>query len=293
MDGDIVVHLAVVSGDPFSDDQAIHFEDADEHDEAIAVIHSLHHKSAYRKDHVTAPVIDKLPNLTTWSPSSSTTSPYTAPSPIRSSNTPISWTDADLNYLLSCILPDAYLTKKLTFSPPLESLPARPLPINLHLILTHPLTTPIDPAQPTQNYILVSSDKACDSPSTARSTLAKRILTNTRYAIYMLNKYRVLATLYACSTTTLASLRRGMVEMVGVEEREWEGRMGQLGEVVDGKCSVEARLEMFWLGVGRGEVEGEWIRVVEMAMGKEEGERGVWGEVYGDAAVFLGRCLCE
>jgi hypothetical protein len=61
---------------------------------------------------------------------------------------------------------------------------------------------------------------------------------------------------------------------------------------VDGACGLEARLEVFLLAVGMKETE-EWVSVLEAAVEIGESERGVWMEVYADAAVFLGKCKAE
>jgi len=108
----------------------------------------------------------------------------------------------------------------------------------------------------------------------------------------MLDKYNVLTALYGSSTATLLSLQRGMIEMLGVSEFEWVGRFEQLGGHVDGACGLEARVEVFLLGVGMRETE-EWVEVLETAMEMKEGERMVWMEVYADAAGFLGRCVAD
>lgn len=80
--------------------------------------------------------------------------------------------------------------------------------------------------------------------------------------------------------------------MLGVSEREWRERYAQLDGVVDGDCSVEARCEVYWLGVGRWEVE-EWVAILEMAMGMGVGEKGGWMGVYGEAWEFLKRAVEE
>jgi hypothetical protein len=104
----------------------------------------------------------------------------------------------------------------------------------------------------------------------------------------MFDKYNVLATLYSSESNTLLSLKRGMIEMLGTGEREWYERAQQLWGEVDEACTLEARMEVFLLGVGRDEVV-EWVRTVELAMGMENRERGVWARAYGDAAAFLGK----
>lgn len=107
----------------------------------------------------------------------------------------------------------------------------------------------------------------------------------------MFDRYNVLNTLYASSTKTLEALYRGMIEMLGVSEREWRERFEQLCGVVDGECGLEARVEVYLLGVGREDVE-EWVGIVEMALGLEGSEeRGCWAEVYADAAAFLERAM--
>lgn len=140
--------------------------------------------------------------------------------------------------------------------------------------------------------LITESHPKCENPEAARISLATNILANEGFVAYMLDKYNVLTTLYASSTDTLLSLRRGMIEMLGVSEAEWVERFEQLGGKVDGGCTLEARLEVFWLGVGIREVE-EWADVVDTAVEMEEGDRRAWGEVYGDAARFLGRCVEE
>lgn len=85
---------------------------------------------------------------------------------------------------------------------------------------------------------------------------------------------------------------RGVIEMLGVSEREWRERYEQLEGEVDGSCGVEARCEIYWLGVGREDVE-EWTEVVKGAVGMQEEEREGWGEVYAEAAGFLERAVWE
>lgn len=89
--------------------------------------------------------------------------------------------------------------------------------------------------------------------------------------------------------------------MAYVSNSEWEGRLMQLhGFVGDGTrvqgvcggCGVEARLESYFLKVGRAEMGG-WARDVDVAIGLGRRERDVWAEVYGGAARFLERAFGE
>lgn len=81
-----------------------------------------------------------------------------------------------------------------------------------------------------------------------------------------------------------------MIEMLGVSDEEWEGRYEQLVGQVDGSCVLEARLEVFFLGVGRPEVEG-WVGVVEGAREMDAGMREEWRETWGDVGGFLSEGL--
>ena len=79
-----------------------------------------------------------------------------------------------------------------------------------------------------------------------------------------------------------------MIEMLGVSDVEWYGRASQLYGQVDAACTLDARFEVFLLGVGRQETE-EWVKTTEVARSMGEGDRRVWSEVYGEAAAFLWR----
>lgn len=205
-------------------------------------------------------------------------------------------------YLLSCLHPDLLLTSQLIFSPPLDDLPTTPSPIHLRLYKTLPIVAappsayskhaPIGTGRPRSKLLIAESAKRCRTADDARRSLAESLLANQQHAAYMLDKYNVLAALYTSSTPTLRSLQRGMVEMLGVAEEEWCERLEQLGGRVDGACSLEARMEVFLLGVGMAETE-EWVRSMDMVVGMEEGERSAWAEVYEDAAEFLWRVCGE
>jgi hypothetical protein len=106
----------------------------------------------------------------------------------------------------------------------------------------------------------------------------------------MLDKYKVLTTLYAQSSHTLHALHRGMIEMLGVSDEECEERYEQLVGQVDDGCVLEARFEVFLLGVSRQEVEG-WVGVVEGAQEMDWEMREEWRETLGDVSGFLGGVL--
>lgn len=115
------------------------------------------------------------------------------------------------------------------------------------------------------------------------------------------DRYKVLTTLHHLPTSTLHSVYRSLRLMASISDREWIERMRQLCGFVDGYYAgpgvdfthpVEARLEIFFLEVGRGEVGG-WVKHVNVALGLGERDRRVWGRVYAGAAVFLGRAIGE
>jgi hypothetical protein len=205
-------------------------------------------------------------------------------------------------YLLSCLLPGLLLTNDLFFSPPLEDIHAHASPIHLRLFKKVPLIlpprevfskhSPIGTGRPRSSLLLAESDPQCPTPEIARASLAFNILRNNPFPAYMLDRYNVLATLYTSSTDTLRSLYRGMIEMLGVPDAEWCERLQQMAGVVDGACVLEARMEVFLLGMGRCETE-DWVGILEFVMEMEERDRGVCGEVYRDAAGFLGRAVWD
>ncbi|KAF2033450.1 hypothetical protein EK21DRAFT_98172 [Setomelanomma holmii] len=264
MNSDSTAIVAMPSGDPFSDSYEVDNENR------------LRHKTAILKNAVEVPILSPLPHLTAWSPQSSISTHNTTPSPSQTSfDTPITWTNADLNLLL---------TSQLTFHPPLDTLSSTPSPIHLRLyktMLTPPSAyaphLPIGTGRPHNKVLIAQSSKTCPSASHARRSLASHLLSDQSHH-----------TLHASSTTTLYSLQRGMIEMLGVSDAEWCGRWAQLGGRVDGADTLEARVEVYLLGSGR-EGTGGWVQVVEGARGVDEECRREWAGVYGDAAGFLGR----
>ena len=104
--------------------------------------------------------------------------------------------------------------------------------------------------------LVAESSPKCDSASAARRSLVRNLLGTDTFAVYMLDKYNVLATLYTSPKATLVSLMRGMLETLGADDDEWRERYMQLsGGMVDECCTLEVRMEIFLLGVGRMEVE--------------------------------------
>jgi hypothetical protein len=205
-------------------------------------------------------------------------------------------------YLLSCLLPDLLLTNGLFFSPPLEDLHAHSSPVHLRLFKKTPVAVPpheafskyapIGTGRPCSSVLLAESDKRCKTADAARTSLAFNILQNNAFAAYILDRYNVLTTLYTSSSLTLLSLHRGIIEMLGVSESEWLERLEQMLGQVDGSCVLDARMEVFLLGMGRVETE-EWVGIVEVILGMGEEDKRVWAEVYGDAAAFLDRVIWD
>ncbi|KAH4063397.1 hypothetical protein HBI25_189730 [Parastagonospora nodorum] len=300
MNSDISVDSAILSDNPFSDEYVLDIDTVLE--DAPSVTTKPREIIVPARYTGPIPILEPLPHLTVWSPQSSISSSSTTSSPTEHSFAgPIHWNNADLMYLLSCLLPDLLLTSQLVFSPPLVDLPTTPSPIHLRLYKRYPALdpspeifskhAPIGTGRP-QSLLLIAEAEECQTAEYARVCLAKNILSNDGFVTYMLDKYNVLTTLHGCSTATLLSLQRGMIEMLGVSELEWIGRFEQLGGNVDGACGLEARVEVFLLGVGMRETE-EWVEVLETVMEMGERERKVWMEVYADAAGFLGRCVAE
>ncbi|KAF1918182.1 hypothetical protein BDU57DRAFT_446642 [Ampelomyces quisqualis] len=278
-------------GDPFSDAYVIELED----EYSPITEEQVLETTIFQKALITVPILDTLPRLEPWSPHSPISLSSVSTSPTQSSFSPIHWTNEDLNLAL---------TSSLNFSPPLESLDSHSSPIHLGLYHKVPPTpptpasfskhAPIGTGRPTTRSVCIAqSAKSCSTAHLARKTLARNLLESAAaHVLRMRQRYNVLATLYAQSTATLLALQRGMVEMLGVEDGEWEHRYGQLVGRVDEACVLGARIEVFLLGVGRRETE-EWVGVVAGAGGMEGVERGEWARVWGEVGVFLGQCLGE
>lgn len=141
----------------------------------------------------------------------------------------------------------------------------------------------------------------CTNAMDARRSLAYALLGDVQRTADVIDKFNVLVALHAMSTGELRSVLKGMLLMSDVTDAEWLERLmqfhgfardGTRGQLVDGMCGVQARLELYLLGMGRSELEG-WVRSVSVALGLGEQERGVWAGVYEAAAGFLGRTYGE
>jgi hypothetical protein len=258
----------------------------------------------------TAPKLDLVPQASTWN-SQLSVSPLSTPSTSARDkfSTPIQWTNDDLcktpwhlfvtwltliAYLLSYIYPDLVESAPLILTPMLSDLPHTPLPLKLRLFQAPPASpgsysrdSLIGTGHPHSRKPIAESDE-CSTPESARVSLARRILANTEHVSYMFKRYTFLHTLYACSSSTLLELQRGMIEMLGVADYEWDERADMLCGRVDASCVLEARVEAYLLEAGRQETE-RMVEVCEVLRGLEKGER----EVYGDAEGFLGRAVRE
>ncbi|KAH7411634.1 hypothetical protein DE146DRAFT_771184 [Phaeosphaeria sp. MPI-PUGE-AT-0046c] len=296
------VTCTVLLRDPFSDMQVVQ---GIEFDECGSAAEDVHEQTIAQKTTFTVPILDSLPHLRSWRFHPPSTPPSTSPSLTEEYlPTPIRWTDADLMYLLTCLFPSPLVHNQLILSPPLASLPctsSSPIHLHLHQLIppappprsAYSKHLPIGTGRPAARTLhLASSSRTCYTAHDARRSLASSLLANKEFVIYMLDRYSVLATLYAETLDTLEGLYRGMIEMLGVGEKEWGERYGQLCGEVDGTCVLEARVEVYLLGMGRGEVEW-WVENVEMALELEGDEREGWGGVYRDAAEFLGRAVGE
>ena len=103
-------------------------------------------------------------------------------------------------------------------------------------------------------------------------------------------RYAFLHTLYTCPTPTLLSLHCGIIEMIGVPDYEWYGRVAMLVGRVDDTCTVDARVEEYLLGIGRGAAEMQ-VELVEMCGAMEAGKRAEWARKYRAGLEFLGRVM--
>jgi hypothetical protein len=240
----------------------------------------------------TYPEMNDVPILN-WSPPSSRSSSLslstsdTAPtSPFVTH--PLAWENEDVMYLLSVFKPEELMHGTLIFTPPLDKLNEAIYPIHLQL-------------HNKKGNLLAESSQTCDSPSTARRSLASCLLSNSHAVSEAIDKYNVLWTLHSVSSATLLSIQRAMLSMSKISETEWTQRLMQLnGYVADGThvpgvgacCTVEARLEYYLLDCGKGCLE-DWDSVVGVVLRMTGEERKDNGKVYGDAAAYLGRAYEE
>ncbi|KAL5114199.1 hypothetical protein ACEQ8H_007901 [Pleosporales sp. CAS-2024a] len=202
---------SIASENPFSDDHVIDL-DADSEDIHTTFAESIHDQTALLKPTVQVPILDPLPHLTAWSRQSSISPTSSTSSRTLASFRPIAWTNADLMYLISCLLPNMLLTSSLVFSPPLAALPTTRYPIHLQLYMTLPAAAaaaaaapprqafskhaPVGTGRPQSVLLLVAESNAkCTSPTAARTCLAHNLLAHQNLVASTLDKYNVLAAL--------------------------------------------------------------------------------------------------
>jgi hypothetical protein len=256
----------------------------------------------------TWPEFNEIPILT-WSPPSSRTSSCslssldtisTAPTS-HGTPDPITWRNTDLMYLLSVLKPLELMNNQLVFIPSLDDLHKATYPIHLQL---HKKVTSIPPgfqAYAKKGLLLAESAKMCDSPTSARRSLASSLLSSSYAVSAAVDKYNVLWTLHGITNPSLVSIQRAILAMSEVPNSEWMQRLQQLrGWAADGNhvegvgeyCTVEARLEYYFLEVGKGCLE-EWTGVVGVALKMTEERKKASAKVYADAAAYLGRAYEE
>ncbi|KAK7182964.1 hypothetical protein PSPO01_11063 [Paraphaeosphaeria sporulosa] len=241
-----------------------------------------------------------------WSPSTaSSTSADASPTSITASTPPpppytaLSWSAADLTYLLAILYP----TQMSSASMSISTHPTDPLdlfsPVQLDLFLhtkcspapssAYAPTAPIGTGRPNSRFLLASAS-GTTAPE-ARKALAHRILQNAGKEMVLgcvSAYYALLTDVHSCDAATLSSLRRGIEVMKDVGEKEWAGRREQLRAAgVDGGWGVEARLEGWLLEGGWYEL-GFWGGCVQRAgaMGMDERDERV--KMYGGVVGFWG-----
>lgn len=187
------------------------------------------------------------------------------------------------------------INEHLIISPRLEALPRIAAPIHLQVFETTSAaheaflpTAPVGTGRPSPVAALASSAKDCRTPDEARRSLAYDLLSNFDLVRGLIERYFVLAELFAADTSTLRSLHRGVGGMLQVRNREWRERFVQMMGTVGVDCGLEARFEGFLLQVGKEET-GRWRATIELGIATEDDMRMEWSETYEDAAMFLAR----
>jgi len=255
------------------------------------VSHNIQHTILGERD------VHWVPNLK-WTPPSSRGSraslssidgSSTAPSSPISDDTdePIEWNSGSLMYLISILTPEELEADTLTFSPPLSVLEDFRTPFHLQLY--------------NKEHILVAkSDPICLGPKQALRSIAHDLMSDHKLIDATIGKLNALWAIHSSSGPTLASMLRGMEEMMTVADDEWQQRIYQLsgavdgdyvGECVDGECSIETRLEYYLLLKGRDALEDS-MRCVRHVMDLDsDEERTKRAEIFGEAGSFLGKAF--
>jgi hypothetical protein len=206
----------------------------------------------------------------------------------------INWNNDILMYLVSILKPNELAANALTFNPPLEVLEDLTYPFHLQMHkkgISAPRT------------LIAQSTRGCQNPELARRSLAHDVLSDHSLIDATIARYNALWAIHSTAAPTLMSILRGMTQMITVTDDEWDERRDQLcgfvggeddvGQCVDGECSVETRLEYYFLLTGRIALE-EWIRCVGGCVGMDDdAERAAHAETYGEAGRFLGRAFEE
>ncbi|KAI4613633.1 uncharacterized protein J4E87_009761 [Alternaria ethzedia] len=245
------------------------------------------------------PGVQWVPNLK-WTPPSSRGSRVslysmdgssTAPSSPISDDTdePIEWNSGSLMYLISILTPEELEADTFTFSPPLSVLEDFKNPFHLQLY--------------NKEHILVAkSDPICLGPKQALRSIAHDLMSDHKLTDATIGKLNALWAIHSSSGPTLASMLRGMEEMMTVADDEWQQRIYQLsgavdgdyvGECVDGECSIETRLEYYLLLKGRDALEDSMRCVRHVMDFDSDEERTKRAEIFGEAGSFLGKAFEE
>ncbi|KAG9195489.1 hypothetical protein G6011_00610 [Alternaria panax] len=238
----------------------------------------------------------------------------TAPtSPVSNGTTePVNWNNRNLVYLLSVLKPEEVVADKLAFVPSLEVLEELTYPFNLQIhkkaastrIHRYPYSkdAPIGTSRPHPRTLVAQSSRGCLSPELARRSLAENLLSDNELVDATIARYNALWAIHSTGVAVLESILRAICEMITVADDEWQGRLDQLcgmvagdytGQCVDGDCSVETRLEYYFLTTGKIALE-DWIRCVGACLGMDsDKERAAHAEVYDEARSFLCRASYE
>ena len=202
----------------------------------------------------------------------------------------IDWSNRNLLYLLSILKPEEAAANALIFNPPLGILEDLTYPFHLQIW------------KKATRMLVAESSRGCLSPELARRSLAHNLLSKNERIDATVARYNALWVIHITDVATLESMLRAMCKMITIADDEWQERLDQLcgmvggdyiGQSVDRHCSVELRLEYYFLMTGRNALE-DWIRCVGacLSMGSDE-ERAAHAEIYGEAGSFIDRAFDE
>jgi hypothetical protein len=201
----------------------------------------------------------------------------------------IEWSNHGLLYLLSILKPEEVAADALIFNPPLEVLEDLTYPFHLQIWKKAP------------RMLVAKSNRGCFSAELARRSLVHSLLSDYELIIPTIARYNALWAIHSTKVATLESMLRAMCKMMTVSDDEWVERFNQLcgmchgdytGQGVDENCSVETRLEYYFLRTGKVALE-DWIRCVSACLGMCSDERAAHTEVYDEAGSFLVKAYKE